>query len=304
MFIPSSEENAKNCMFCGKTHEPEKCTTVTDTEKRINVLRKQGRCFRCLKKRHTARDCRSVSRCTNCSGRHHAAICKRGGVDRQPENKEKTHNAEEQDTKTDQATQLMSSSGCANDTTIVLQSASIWIRSESKRFRVRGIFDTGSQWTFISRRLASKLGCHIICKEKLSISSFGSTKCDASELDLVKIGLEMDEGVFTIEALVVATISAPVPMKIKEEWLNQPALKDLKLADKLSENDTLDVDIIIGNDHYGSLVTGKIIKTGRVIAMESKFGWLLSGPLGSQEGATEVSCFKINAFPTTGGDHG
>ena len=58
-----------------------------------------------------------------------------------------------------------------------------------------------------------------------------------------------------------------------------PELKGLKLADRLQSSEYLDVDIIIGNDYYGQLITGKIIKTENEasIAMESKFGWLLSG---------------------------
>ena len=40
-----------------------------------------------------------------------------------------------------------------------------------------------------------------------------------------------------------------------------PALKGLKLADRLQSPENLDVDIIIGNDYYGQLITGKIIKT-------------------------------------------
>ena len=60
-----------------------------------------------------------------------------------------------------------------------------------------------------------------------------------------------------------------------------PELKGPKLADRLPSSQNLDVDIIIGNDYYGQLITGKIIKTENeaLIAIESKFGWLLSGPV-------------------------
>ena len=59
-----------------------------------------------------------------------------------------------------------------------------------------------------------------------------------------------------------------------------PELKGLKLADRLQSSENLDVDIIIGNDYYGQLITGRIMKTENeaLIAMESKFGWLPSGP--------------------------
>ena len=53
-----------------------------------------------------------------------------------------------------------------------------------------------------------------------------------------------------------------------------PELKGLKLANRLQSSENLYVDIIIGNDYYGVLITGKIIKTANdaLIVMESKFG--------------------------------
>ena len=65
----------------------------------------------------------------------------------------------------------------------------------------------------------------------------------------------------------------------------------------------LEIDVIIVSDYYGSLATGKIIERDGPIAMNNKFGWLLSGRVG-QAGTdfaethcyrTEVlSCFMVN----------
>ena len=81
-----------------------------------------------------------------------------------------------------------------------------------------------------------------------------------------------------------------------------PELKGLKLADCLQSSENLDVDIITGNDYYGKLITGKIIKTENkaLIAMESKFGWLLSGPLENEsnhENDLNTLCQKIEIMP-------
>lgn len=66
-------------------------------------------------------------------------------------------------------------------------------------------------------------------------------------------------------------------------------LKGLKLAEPFTHEakGNLEVDIIIGNDHFGQLITGKVIKSNNeaLIATESIFGWLLSGP-------TTVKCNK------------
>ena len=81
-----------------------------------------------------------------------------------------------------------------------------------------------------------------------------------------------------------------------------PELKGLKLADRLQSSENLDVGIIIGNDYYGQLITGKIIKTENeaLIAMESKFGWLLSGPVqneSNRENELNTPCQKIEIMP-------
>ncbi|KAK3752075.1 hypothetical protein QZH41_005571 [Actinostola sp. cb2023] len=70
--------------------------------------------------------------------------------------------------------------------------------------------------------------------------------------------------------------------------------KGLKLADKTNGN--LEVDIIIGNDQFGQLITGKMIKTSNeaIIAMESKFGWLLSGPTSSSCNRDTTRCQRAD----------
>ena len=172
----------------------------------------------------------------------------------------------------------------------MLQSASILVHSGKMSHRARILFDTGSQRTFITRRLASYLKCPSICKEKLSISAFGKSECNVSVFDLVSVGLQSYHELFDVDALVANTISVPVPMKLQECWLNHPKIRDLDLADRFEE-DVLDVDMIIGNDYYGSLITGQVIKDNGMVAMERKFGWLLSGHCDGAESADNQVLF-------------
>lgn len=70
----------------------------------------------------------------------------------------------------------------------------------------------------------------------------------------------------------------------------------------MQSSQNIDVDIIIGNDYYGQLITGKIIKTENeaLIAIESKFGWLLSGPVQNEsnhENDLNTLCQRIEIMP-------
>ena len=63
------------CCYCSQPHQPSDCSTVIQVEARKQSLRRQGRCFSCLRKGHLVRDCRSNNRCRTCRGRHHTSIC-------------------------------------------------------------------------------------------------------------------------------------------------------------------------------------------------------------------------------------
>ena len=57
-------------------------------------------------------------------------------------------------------------------------------------------------------------------------------------------------------------------------------LATLDLADISDGSSSLEVDVLIGSDYYWSLVTGEVCRgNGGPIAIQTKLGWVLSGPL-------------------------
>ena len=98
----------------------------------------------------------------------------------------------------------------------------------------------------------------------------------------------------SFNALVSPVISPPISAHLQDDDLNFPYLQGLRLAEPLK------IDVSIGNDYYGSLVTGEIIKGDGPMAMNSKFGWLLSGPVIQAERPTEIietHCYRIDVIP-------
>ena len=68
-----------NCLFCKGNHRAAECRVVTSIDQRRDILRKQGRCFICLRRGgHLARNCDSKIQCFVCKGRHHVAVCDSG----------------------------------------------------------------------------------------------------------------------------------------------------------------------------------------------------------------------------------
>jgi len=71
----SSNSPAPKCSYCREQHSSNACKSITDPSERKQILRRSGRCFVCLRKHHTSRECRSSLKCNKCNGRHHVSIC-------------------------------------------------------------------------------------------------------------------------------------------------------------------------------------------------------------------------------------
>ena len=66
------------CVYCKRSHSPNKCNIITDYSARKNILRQQARRFLCLKSGNVLRNCRNTGyKCLNCQGRHHISICEK-----------------------------------------------------------------------------------------------------------------------------------------------------------------------------------------------------------------------------------
>ena len=149
--------------------------------------------------------------------------------------------------------------------------------------------------------MKNKLELQTKGKELLDVTTFGSFQSTRKTYDIVSFSLPTEKENIKIKALVTPIICLPLSVMMKN--LNiPPELKGLKLADRLQSSQNLDVDIIIGNDYYGQLITGKIIKTENeaLIAIESKFGWLLSGPVQNEsnhENHLNTLCQRIEIMP-------
>ena len=74
--LSSSNRKSYSCAFCRGSHSTAECNVVTDTQERKNILKRQGRCFLCLRSGgHLAKNCTSNIKCFNCNLNHHVALC-------------------------------------------------------------------------------------------------------------------------------------------------------------------------------------------------------------------------------------
>ena len=69
----------------------------------------------------------------------------------------------------------------------------------------------------------------------------------------------------------------------------------MELADPTETCNDLEVDVLIGSDMYWSLVTGKVTRSEfGPIAIHSKVGWILSGPVDQHEVSMNLCTSSIH----------
>jgi hypothetical protein len=165
-----------------------------------------------------------------------------------------------------------------------LQTATAIATSEdrSKSVPVRILFDNGSQRSYVTDHVKAKLGLTATSTETLHLNTFGENAYRKQKCEVVTLPLRSNNDVYVeISALNFPVICSPLPKRV--EISKYPHLQDLELADR-SEIGQDSIDILIGSDHYWDFVTGESIR-GEFgpIAINSTFGWLLSGPTNVQE---------------------
>ncbi|XP_045590169.2 uncharacterized protein [Procambarus clarkii] len=170
LVTPTSTTGRRCCLFCQERHTIYQCQNFPDRVSRIKRLTELHKCTRCLLQ-HDPNTCTTpLHICNRChQDQHHSALC---GVDRPKSPKLQV----EQDTSTivqcckvRQEVKVLNTKSRNN---VVLPIAQLQLNSKNSKITTRGLFDQGSQRTFITQQAANQLKLKPLCKVTLNISGF------------------------------------------------------------------------------------------------------------------------------------
>ena len=279
------------CVYCRQSHGSAKCSKVTDVKARKNILRRSGRCFKCLNTGHKISVCPSSHKCRKCEvDGHHISIC----TGKNDENEKKDDSSKEK--------KVGDTHNSFTDSynKILLQTAvgEVGCVGNDKYQAVRLMFDSGSQRSYITESLCSRLNLKKIRTENLVIHTFGNTRSESRNVDVVQLKIRArgtrNHDVY-IEALSIPVICAPIHnenVDVSSAIKDCKHLKGLQLADVYDGEEKLGVDVLIGLDFYYCMVN-RDIRDGLhgPIAVSSMFGWILCGKYDSHKSTgTHTNC--------------
>ncbi|CAB4015032.1 Hypothetical predicted protein, partial [Paramuricea clavata] len=258
-----AREGKTRCVYCLQEHLSQDCKKIQNAGERKQILRKYGRCFICLKRGYISSNCLNTSKCRACSKRHHSSICEshaNGSVT------------------ADVVHSTHSCVGSANR--VALQTAQALVMGGKENVRVRVMFDSGSQRSFVTS------------KEKVE----GKFR-EVFELSVAPV--QGGESV-NIEVYGVDSISQIKNEHVETRKKDYPHLQGLWFSDVCKDKNVLEIELLIGADYdylwlfqEGRTVRGK---SDEPVAVQTKLGWVLSGPLksSSEDDDGPTSCAQVS----------
>ena len=305
------------CAYCKGTHATNNCDVVVGVEKRLEFVKREGLCFNCLG-RHRVSQCTSQGRCKRCNNKHHTSIC--GAKSLQPMKKASNTQSSEknpqqlnvqkehttQSTETNQAAQVtktnvpVNTTIALNDTHSVclLKTAVATVVSDADSATANILFDEGAQRSFITKKLANTLRLTPQRHENISLAPFGADASSIQCLEVANVTIVSHTGEkIPLSVLVVPKIAAALQCVASSKIRELPYLRHLTLAHPMSEDKQFDISLLIGVDYYWEIVGNDVIRGNGPTAVQSKLGYLLSGPLhlpSSYCEATNISHVNVN----------
>ena len=232
--------------------------------------------------------------CSHCKKRHNTALCIFRDKIRQEDHRSPNPSSAEC-INIASCVQENKDSSCV---TAALQTAQALINGD-RDLRVRVIFDSGSQKSFITARAADMARLHPIWLERLGIKVFGSDEGKYEERDLVVFDLmnvKVRERV-RMPAFIVDNISDIPNIHVESIQKGYKHLSKIWFSDVDSQQSSLELDILIGSNFLWNFQGQQTIRGGidEPVAISTKLGWVISGPLKRKyfnDCATNLFCIQ------------
>ena len=157
------------------------------------------------------------------------------------------------------------------------------------------MLDGGSQRSYMTQRVKDELGLQPEHVEQVQIKTFGSDTSTLQTIEVVRVGISLRTGgtiqvMFSVVPLICESLACQPIAYTKAKYSH---LEGLDLADHSQIGDELQIDALIGSDHYWQIATGKVIqRENSPTAIFTHLGWVLSGPVSGF--TTQGNCFNLH----------
>jgi len=142
--------------------------------------------------------------------------------------------------------------------------------------------DKGFQRSFVTQDLVESLALQPYTQKTINVSSFGTTCPTSHTFDTTIINLLTKSGKrLQLSVLVIPFIATPLQNTYHISVINLLHLHNLHLAHPITTKREFKISLLIGADHCWDIFGDHFIRGNGPMAVDSKVGYLRSGPVQS-----------------------
>ena len=244
---------------------------------------------------HKADSCTFTPTCHLCNGSHMALVCAKRMV-------RSTSTTNQYQFQSNQSSTASVDVNCcfkgSTPTRVFLQTVSLNLQGPKGTRNIRALLDSGSECSFIDSALASDLGLKPRSHPIISLNSFGGSDTGPIKSDLFQLLIRstLDSSIcLTVDVLGTDKITqktrpSPTPIELSK----YPHLNGLQFSDQSQGP----IQMLLGADYYSTIVHDQLVRgpPGSPTAMNTAFGWVLSGPSPFSNPDSNHSVYLVENF--------
>lgn len=266
---------SQECGICQEKHQTEDCQTLLKMEvpDRVKTVCYAGLCFRCLLPGHTKVQCKSLVRCSICSGLHSRILCWR------------LHNGLSDNQSVGQVgntlthASVLKTQESIKRNQVIMQLVKVEVNGPNGKIVANVMLDSGSDKTYVTKSLTRKLGLERVQAVQHRYSVFGGIGSSMCQRNVFNFDLNCtDLTHFPISALEVPKICAPLYQpKLPREILDHVRGFSLVACDP----GEVEIDMLVGLDYYWNLVGDVVLRVPghNLVVQKTLAGYVLSGEI-------------------------
>ncbi|XP_071053586.1 uncharacterized protein [Onthophagus taurus] len=279
-FIVANESNVRVCAICKGEHYIQDCPNFAklSVQGRIDQVKRLKLCINCLRTGHYLQQCRSSS-CKKCKARHHTLLHLEYNRPEPPS----------QSSTTTQAHNIHFASNTNAYSNVLLSTIIIHAYNKhNRKYLIRALLDPGSQSSFISSETRQRLGLSER-ETHVNVAGINQLQSTINSSCLIQIYSRYTDFSLKLRCLVIGEITSDLPnFVVNANDLQIPT--NLRLADP-SFNKPDKIDMLIGADYFWELLcVGQVKLPTGPIMQNTRFGWVISGPVVSASAKLTSHC--------------
>ena len=259
----------------------------------MGVVKDNKLCLNCLGSGHFVKECPSPQRCKKCHQPHHSWL----HFDAKSEDRETSKAGSRSGKSTDVVTANVS--GTVQHKQVLLMTCKVQILGpDGSTTQARALLDSASSTSFITERLAQRLGLKR-SRVDINISGIGGSLSPLSPRGVVNFriaSLKSGGRRFPVQAIVLHRVTSDLrssPTPFNDNWKH---LSGLELADPDFGTPGA-IDLLLGTEIFGQVVLHgrRFGPRGSPTALKTHFGWVLGGAVNSKQRQDSQTCCLTTA---------